>query len=51
MTLLENGVRRGQVTVSGGSGTDAESGGEFERFFSVAGLERAIRESQRLPDR
>lgn len=36
MTLLENGTRRGQVTVNAGSGEDDESG-EFQRFFSVSG--------------
>lgn len=36
MTLLENGVRRGQVTVLGGSGEDAETG-RFERVVSVSG--------------
>lgn len=48
MTLLENGVRRGQVTVSGGSGTDAESG-EFERFFSVAGSSERFDERSGSP--
>ena len=36
MTLLENGTRRGQVTVNAGSGEDEESG-EIQRFFSVSG--------------
>jgi len=36
MTLIENGVRRGEVTVQGGSGIEAESG-EFERTLSVSG--------------
>lgn len=36
MTLLENGTRRGQVTVNAGSGEEEESG-EFQRFFSVSG--------------
>jgi hypothetical protein len=48
MTLLENGVRRGQITVSGGSGTDAESG-EFERFFSVAGSSERFDERSGSP--
>jgi hypothetical protein len=41
-------VRRGQVTVSGGSGTDAESG-EFERFFSVAGSSERFDERSGSP--
>lgn len=36
MTLLENGTRRGQVTVSGGSGNDPASG-EFTRNLSLSG--------------
>jgi hypothetical protein len=36
MTLLENGVRRGEVTIAGGSGAGAETG-EFERFLSLSG--------------
>ena len=36
MTLLEHGVRRGQVTVSGGSGNDPVTG-EFARDLSVSG--------------
>lgn len=36
MTLLENGVRRGEVTIAGGSGVEAETG-EFERFLSLSG--------------
>ncbi|MDP4583690.1 MAG: hypothetical protein NWT04_07185 [Verrucomicrobiales bacterium] len=36
MILLENGTRRGQVTVSGGSGNDPASG-EFTRNLSLSG--------------
>jgi len=36
MTLLENGVRRGEVVISGGSGIEAESG-VFERVLSLSG--------------
>ncbi len=37
MTLLENGVRRGQVTISGGTGTDSETG-VFSNTASVSGM-------------
>ena len=36
MTLLENGVRRGEVVIAGGSGIEAESG-IFERVLSLSG--------------
>lgn len=36
MTLLENGARRGEVTIAGGSGVEAETG-VFERFLSLSG--------------
>lgn len=36
MTLLENGVRRGEVTIAGGSGVEAQTG-VFERFLSLSG--------------
>lgn len=36
MTLLENGVRRGQITVAGGSGDDGVTG-IFSRVLSVSG--------------
>jgi len=36
MTLLENGLRRGEVVISGGSGIEAESG-VFERVVSLSG--------------
>ena len=36
MTLLENGMRRGEVSVSGGSGIEGESG-KFERVLSLSG--------------
>jgi hypothetical protein len=36
MTLLENGTRRGQVTVSGGSGNDGLTG-DFTRVLSLSG--------------
>ena len=36
MTLLENGTRRGEVTIAGGSGIGAVSG-IFERFLSLSG--------------
>ena len=36
MTLLENGVRRGEVVIAGGSGIEAESG-VFERVVSLSG--------------
>jgi len=46
MTLLENGVRRGQVTVLGGAGEDPETG-RVERVASVSGsLERYDERSQ-----
>lgn len=48
MTLLENGVRRGQVTVAGGSGTDADSGA-FERFVSLAGSSERFDERSGSP--
>jgi hypothetical protein len=36
MTLLENGERKGQVTIAGGSGEDGQSG-KFFRVLSVSG--------------
>lgn len=36
MTLLENGTRRGQITVSGGSGNDPVTG-DFARILSLSG--------------
>lgn len=36
MALLENGTRRGEIKISGGSGTDGESG-IFERVLSLSG--------------
>jgi hypothetical protein len=36
MTLLENGTRRGQITVSGGSGNDPVTG-DFTRNLSLSG--------------
>lgn len=37
MTLLENGLRRGQINIGGGSGDDTESG-ETERVLSLSGV-------------
>jgi hypothetical protein len=36
MTLLENGARRGEIVIAGGSGVEAESG-VFERVLSLSG--------------
>lgn len=37
MTLLDNGVRRGQISIAGGSGEDPDTG-EFVKSFSLSGL-------------
>ncbi len=37
MTLLENGIRRGQVTIAGGSGDDPDTG-KFTNSLSVSGM-------------
>lgn len=37
MTLLENGVRRGQITIAGGSGEDPDAG-RFLNSLSVSGM-------------
>jgi hypothetical protein len=48
MALLENGRRRGEVTVQGGSGPLAETG-EIERFLSLSGQIEAYDEGGAVP--
>ena len=49
MTLLENGMRRGQLSVAGGSGTDPGTG-EYENLLSVSAVlenyDKGIRERE-----
>lgn len=48
MTLLENGARRGEVIISGGSGEDPKTG-EFSNSLSLSGNMDSINPSEDFP--
>lgn len=49
MTLLENGLRRGQVTIAGGSGEE-EATGRFERVLSLSGSMESYEAGSAAPE-